>query len=277
MHLAATLRNMGAQSTPETLRRCAAAAEEAGLESIWVVDHIAIPPEDSAGSGGRYVDPLTTLAWLAGCTRRIRLGVGVLVLPYRSPLPTVKQIASLQELSGERVILGAGVGWMAAEFRALAVPRSRRGRIADDVLECLNRCFAADEVSLNGQRLLFKPRPRKPPVLIGGGAPHALRRAARHGDGWLPMALPPRKLAKHMATYRAFCAEEGRAPGPATVMGALPLDDPQAAAETLAAYAEAGAERFVHGGRYADAGEFESRVERLAALHETAKALRPGA
>ena len=273
MHLAATLRNMGPQSTAETLRRCATAAEQAGLESIWVVDHIAIPPEDSEGSGGRYVDPLTTLAWLAGGTGRIRLGVGVLVLPYRPALPTVKQIASLQELSGERLILGAGVGWMAPEFRALAVPRSRRGRITDEVLDCLNRCFGADEVVVNGQRLLFKPRPRKPPVLVGGGPPHALRRAARHGDGWLPMALPPEKLARHMATYREFCAEEGRAPGPATVMGGLPLGDRQAAVDTLAAYAEAGADRFVHGGRYADASEFERRVEPLAVLQEMVQAL----
>ena len=273
MHLGATLRNMGVQSTPKILRRCALAAERAGLESIWVVDHIAIPPEDSEGSGGRYVDPLMALAWLAGATERIRLGVGVLVLPYRSALPTAKQIASLQELSGERLILGAGVGWMPAEFRALGVARQRRGRITDDVLECLNRCFAADEVELNGQRMLFKPRPRKPPVLIGGGPPHALRRAARYGDGWLPMGLAPQKLAKHLATYREFCAEEGRPPGPATVMGGLPLNDREAAADTLAAYAEAGADRFVHGGRYADADEFENRLEPLASLQELAKTL----
>ena len=266
MHLGVTLRNMGEQSTPAVLGECAAFAESAGLESAWVVDHIAIPPEDAEGSGGRYVDPLIALAWLAGATRHIRLGVGVLVLPYRPALPTVKQIASLQELSGERLILGAGVGWMAAEFRALGVRRSARGAITDETLDLLNRCFANEEVSHNGQAFLFKPRPRKPPVLIGGGPPHALQRAARFGDGWLPMALQPEKLAKHMATYRELCTSEGRAPGAATVMGSLPLDDPGAAAATLAAYEDAGAERFVFGGRYASADEFKARTERLAAL-----------
>ena len=266
MHLGVTLRNMGEQSTPAVLRECAAFAESAGLESAWVVDHIAIPPEDAEGSGGRYVDPLIALAWLAGATKRIRLGVGVLVLPYRAALPTVKQIASLQELSGERLVLGAGVGWMAAEFRALGVQRSARGAITDETLDLLNRCFASDDASHNGQRFLFKPRPRKPPVLIGGGPPHALQRAARYGDGWLPMALRPEKLAKHMATYRELCAAQGRTPGAATVMGALPIDDPSAAAEAIAAYEAAGAERFVFGGRYANVDEFKARVERLAAL-----------
>ena len=266
MRLGATVRNMGAQSTPDAMARCAGAAEAAGLESLWVVDHIAIPPDDAEGSDGRYVDPLIALAWLAGATAHIRLGVGVLVLPYRPPLPTVKQLASLQELSGERLIIGAGVGWMRPEFRALGVPRTERGARTDATLELLNQCFATDVVAQHGQRFLFRPRPAKPPVLIGGGPPHALRRAARHGDGWLPMGLPPEKLAKHMGTYRAFCGEVGREPGPATVMGALPLDDPGAAKELLAAYAAAGANRFVHGGRYADVDDFERRVDALAKL-----------
>ena len=266
MRIGVTVRNMGVQSAPATMLQCATLAEQAGLESAWVVDHIAIPPDDAEGSGGRYVEPLTALAWLAGATQRIRLGVGVLVLPYRPALPTAKQIASIQELSGERLILGVGVGWMDAEFRAVGVDRARRGAITDATLDLLNRCFAGDEVTHNGQRFLFKPRPRKPPVLIGGGPPHALRRAARYGNGWLPMGLRPDKLAKHLATYRDFCAAEGREPGPATVMGSLPLDDRHAAADTLAAYADAGADRFVHGSRYDDAAAFGERVDRLARL-----------
>ena len=208
MHLGVTLRNMGEQSTPAVLRECAAFAESAGLESAWVVDHIAIPPEDAEGSGGRYVDPLVTLAWLAGATQRIRLGVGVLVLPYRAALPTVKQIASLQELSGERLVLGAGVGWMAAEFRALGVRRSAHGAVTDETLDLLNRCFASDEASHNGQPFLFKPRPRKPPVLIGGGPPHALQRAARYG----------RRLAADGAAARE--ARQAHGDVPRTLRGA---------------------------------------------------------
>lgn len=266
MQLGATLRNMGPASSPDILQRCAELAEQTALESLWVVDHIAIPPDDAEGSGGRYVDPLATLAWLAGATRRLRLGVGVLVLPYRSALPTVKQVAAIQELSGGRLLLGVGVGWMPAEFRALGVHRNQRGKITDATLDLLNRCFAGDEVEANGQRFLFKPRPPKPPVLVGGGPPHALARAARYGDGWLPMALKPDKLARHLASYRALCEEAGRTPGPATVMGSLPVGDAGASAELLAAYEDAGANRFVHGARYADADEFKRGLDQLHAL-----------
>ena len=95
MKIGVTLRNMGPQSTAATMRAGAARAEALGFESLWITDHIAIPPDDAEGSGGRYTDPLTTLAWLGGTTTRIRLGVGVLILPYRPALPTVKQIATV--------------------------------------------------------------------------------------------------------------------------------------------------------------------------------------
>src|SRR5262245_22865763 len=146
------LRNMGPQSRPATLLACARAAEAAGIDDLWVADHIAIPPDDAVGSGGRYLDPLATLAYLAGATHRIGLGTGVLVLPYRPPLATAKWVATVQELSGGRFNLGVGVGWMEAEFRAAGVDRKRRGAITDTTLEFLNRCFAADEVESNGQR-----------------------------------------------------------------------------------------------------------------------------
>ena len=127
MEIGVTLRNMGPQSTVDTMVAGAQAAEALGFESIWITDHIAIPPDDAEGSGGRYLDPLVSLAFLAGETSSIRLGTGVLILPYRPALPTVKQIATLQELSRERLLLGVGIGWMDAEFRALDVERRRRG------------------------------------------------------------------------------------------------------------------------------------------------------
>ena len=145
MHIGVTIRNMGAPSTAETMAACAMAAEAAGLESIWITDHIAIPPDDAAGSGGRYLETLTTLAWLAAITGRVKLGSGVLILPYRAALPTAKQIATVQELSGNRLLLGVGIGWMEAEFRALGLERRARGRISDETLAFFNACFAADE------------------------------------------------------------------------------------------------------------------------------------
>jgi alkanesulfonate monooxygenase SsuD/methylene tetrahydromethanopterin reductase-like flavin-dependent oxidoreductase (luciferase family) len=152
-----------------------------GFDSVWVVDHIAIPPDDADGSDGRYLDILATLAWLAGITKRVKLGSGVLVLPYRAALPTAKQIATVQELSGNRLIMGMGIGWMDPEFKALGLSRHTRGSVSDETLAFMNDCFASDQVEANGQKLLFKPRPTKPPFLIGGRAPHAIKRAAKYG------------------------------------------------------------------------------------------------
>ncbi|MBY0276926.1 LLM class flavin-dependent oxidoreductase, partial [Candidatus Binatia bacterium] len=196
MQIGVVVRNMGPQSSRETLLACARAVEATTeIADLWVVDHVAIPPDDAEGSDGRYLDPLATLAFLAGATARVGLGTGVLVLPYRPALPTAKWVATIQELSAERLVLGVGVGWMDAEFRALGVERRRRGAIADATLDLLDRCFADDVVEENGQPFLFRPRPERPPLFVGGSPPHAFRRAIAHGGGWLPVGLPPERLA----------------------------------------------------------------------------------
>ena len=270
MQIGISLRNMGDQSTRATMTTCARAAEAAGLESLWVVDHIAIPPDDAEGSGGRYLDPLACLAWLGGITERIRLGVGVLILPYRPALPTAKQIATAQELSGERLLLGVGIGWMDPEFRALGVERHARGRLADATLAFIRDCFEHDEVAANGQPFLFRPRPACPPIYVGGSPPHALKRAARYGDGWLPMGMTPEKLPAARAEYAEHCAAVGREVGEVVVMGGLPLGDTGAAAASLVAFRDAGASRFVLGGRYADADGYRRKVDALTAAMERA-------
>ena len=151
MKLGVMIRNMGPASTRDVVAAAARAADAApGVSAVWVVDHIAIPPDDAEGSGGRYLDPLASLAYLAGITTRVELGVAVLVLPYRPALPTAKWVATIQELSGGRLLLGVGVGWMEAEFRALGVDRKRRGRITDDTLAFLDACFA-DDVACRGR------------------------------------------------------------------------------------------------------------------------------
>ena len=185
MKLGIYLRNMGPQSTRSLIADAARAAEEAGVDDLWVADHLALPPEESEGSDGRYVEALATLAFLAGITERVALAVGVLVVPYRPALLTAKWIASLQELSGERLILGVGVGWLDKEFRALGVDPRRRGAITDATLAFLHDCFAADEVEANGQTFLFRPRPPRPPIVVGGAPPHAISRAcASARGGW---------------------------------------------------------------------------------------------
>jgi probable F420-dependent oxidoreductase len=265
MKLGVTLRNMGPQSTADQVLEGARSAEAAGFESLWITDHIAIPPDDAEGSGGRYLDPLVTLGVIAGATTRIQLGTGVLILPYRPPLPTTKQIATLQELSFHRLLLGVGIGWMDAEFKALGVDRNRRGRDSDELLEFLHRCFDNDVVEAHGQPFLFKPRPPRPPVYVGGRAPHALERAARLGDGWLPMGGDPERLARDLEIYRGLTREHGRPPGAVSVMRALPTDAGESR-ELLDHYEALGVERIICALRYETVEDYRLELDRLAVL-----------
>jgi alkanesulfonate monooxygenase SsuD/methylene tetrahydromethanopterin reductase-like flavin-dependent oxidoreductase (luciferase family) len=244
VELGIAVRSMGPQSRPEVLLACVRAAEDAGLADVWVQDHLAIPPDDAEGSGGRYLDPLTALAWLAGKTERIGLGTGV--------------------LSGGRLRLGVGIGWMDPEFRALGVPRAERGRRSDAALDLLHRAFASDVISENGQPFLFLPRPARPPIYVGGNGEPALRRAARYGDAWFPMGGDPTALAAGRARLVELAAELGR---PAPQIAAFAGFDPRAPERvpgTVGALREAGADRLVAGLRYADADAFARHVAFLA-------------
>ena len=132
MKLGLYLRNMGPQSSAALLLECARTAEAAGVDDLWVADHVAIPPDNAEGSGGRYLDPLATLAYLAGATTRIGLATGVLVLPYRPPLATAKWIATIQELSGGRLLLASdGV----LELTPKRSHRERRGQLAEQLAQ----------------------------------------------------------------------------------------------------------------------------------------------
>jgi probable F420-dependent oxidoreductase len=267
MRLGLFLRNMGPQATRDVLAAAARAADATpAIADLWVADHIAIPPDDAEGSDGRYLDPLATLAFLAGITSRVGLGTGVLVVPYRPPLPTAKWVATVQELSGGRLVLGVGVGWMEPEFRALGVDPRRRGALTDEALRFFDRCFAADVVEANGQPFLFRPRPPRPPVFIGGAPPHAFRRALAHRAGWFPVGLGPDALAAPAADLRARAAAAGLPVPEVAVLTRLPLDDPGAARALVARFADAGATRVVHGARYADAGELRRIVDALGTL-----------
>ncbi len=262
--LGVALRSMGPQSNRQTIVECALAAESLGFDDVWVQDHIAIATDDAEGSGGRYLDPLATLAFLAGATERIGLGTGVLVLPYREALATAKWVATVQELSGERMLLGVGIGWLRSEFNALGLDRAHRGAASDETLAFLNRCFADDEVEAHGQKFLFLPRPKRPPIYVGGAAPHALKRAVRYADGWLPMGADPKQLADPIAQLRDLAQAAGK-PAPAVVlMTGFPLDDPARAAAQVHALAEVGVTHLIHGGRYEDVTAFRRNVESLA-------------
>ena len=264
MKIGVTIRNMGPESTPDMMLKCAVAAEEAGMDSLWITDHIAIPPDDAEGSGGRYVDPLITLAWLAKATSRIYLGTGVLILPYRDALITAKQVASLQELSEERFLLGVGIGWMDAEFQAVGVNRHKRGKISDEVLGLLNQCFGSDVSERYGQEFIFRPRPKKPPIYIGGRAPHALQRAARYGDGWLPMGLQPEEIENYRRSYEQMTSRFDRPRGSIHVMGGLALDYGVKLRTQIESYEAAGVDSYVCAIRYKDVDEYRRKLDSLA-------------
>lgn len=264
MNLGITLRSCGPESTRKLLVECAREAERVGLDDLWIQDHIAIPPDDAEGSGGRYLDPLTTLAYLAACTSKIGLGTGVLNLPYRPPLPTAKALATVQELSEGRLRLGIGVGWMKAEFRALGVPRNRRGRLTDEALDFIRGCFEADEAEANGQAFLFLPRPERPPIFIGGAAPQALQRTVAYGDGWLPMGGDPNKLREPIIRLQELAAHAGRAPMKVKLMTALPLAETDRRLDVVHAFLEVGVTSIVHGARYREFSEFEEAAGHLA-------------
>src|SRR6202040_1170292 len=145
MKFAVAIRNMGPQSSRDTIRACARIAEQAGFDALFVSDHLCIPPDQTEGSGGRYLDVLATLAFIAGATDKIRLGVSVLVVPYRPAVLTAKQVATIQELSGERMILGIGVGWMKPEFEALGAEFRLRGATTDETLAVLHHLWNSED------------------------------------------------------------------------------------------------------------------------------------
>jgi probable F420-dependent oxidoreductase len=266
MKIGINIRVMGPQSSRNTIASVLKQAEAAGVESAWIVDHIAIPPDEAEGSGGRYLDPLTSLAWMAGQTQSILIGTSVLILPYRPKLPTAKAIATIQELSGERLLLGVGIGWMDPEFQALGVDRHRRGRLSDETLAFLHECFDNDIVTANDQRFLFKPRPARPPIYIGGSAPHAIDRALKYGDGWLPMGHLD-KIAPQIRQYHERSEASQGKPGEVVTFATLPEGDVDRAREMISRYSAAGVTRIIIGRTYESAKDWAPTFELLSALN----------
>jgi probable F420-dependent oxidoreductase len=241
------LPHLGRQVDRRKLMSFAQEAERLGVHSAWTSDHICWPAEIQSkypytddGSFAPspdmgWFDPISTLTFVAACTEKIRLGTSVLILPYRQPVQTAKQIASLDVLSEGRVILGVGVGWMAEEAAILGMPWDRRGARADEQLEIFERLFTESEPSFEGefyrfQKVGFEPKPVQSPlpIWVGGSSSAALRRVARFGQGFHAAFQPRDVVAAEWAEVRQACEASGRDPGSLTLSLRIYLDPAQA-------------------------------------------------
>jgi probable F420-dependent oxidoreductase len=242
----------GPLAKPDQVLRLAGKADALGYASIFVTDHVVLPssmarsvyPYSTTGQlpGGAaqdYLEPLAMLGCLARVTRRARLGTSVLVIPYRHPVVAAKMLATIDRISGGRVILGAGVGWLREEFEALgAPPFEERGAVTDEYLQLMRAAWTTDPVTFAGRWASVRavhalPKPLQPggiPVWIGGHTDAALRRAARLGDGWHPIGnrppamLPPGEYAAAVRKLHGWAHEAGRDPKSITLSLRVPME-----------------------------------------------------
>jgi probable F420-dependent oxidoreductase len=224
---------------PEVVTRFARAAEEAGFAAIAFTDHPA-PSDKWLRAGGHHAfDPFAALGFCAAVTRRLLLMTLLLVLPYRNPLVAAKAAATVDVLSGGRLVLGVGSGYLRSEFAALGVDFAERGALFTEAVEAMRGIWAADNFAFAGRHFTAHgqtglPRPVQephPPFWLGGNSPVVRRRVARFGQGWTPLindataaattrtALldTPAALAAAVAEVRELAAEAGRDPGAITV------------------------------------------------------------
>lgn len=201
-----------ASAGADELAAVARAADDAGFFYVGVCDHIAVPSEQIPTMGEEWWDTVATLGWLAGITSRVRLLSHVYVPAYRHPLMVAKAFATLDAISGGRVIMGVGAGHVRGEFELLGLPFERRGALLDESIDALRAAFAEDYPTLPGPvwpAADFGQRPRPvqedgPPIWVGGSSPAALRRAAQRGDGWLPQGpVTPEIIADLQAQREA--------------------------------------------------------------------------
>jgi probable F420-dependent oxidoreductase len=205
--------------SPQYIQTTARMAEDLGFDSVWIPDHIVVPSAVEERYGPVYYDAIAVLAYLAGITSRVRLGTTVLVVPYRHPVVLAKQLASIDQLSNGRLILGVGVGWAEAEFDLLKLPFAERGPRTDEALHLMHELWTQDAPRFEGacytlSDLRFQPKPvQQPvPVWIGGNSRAALSRTAEFATGWHPIDRPPATLQHDLQTLQALCRNRGRTP-----------------------------------------------------------------
>jgi probable F420-dependent oxidoreductase len=231
----------GENTAPEAFARRARAAEAAGFESIWVGDHVALPPDAPDDAYDARLEALVALAYLSAVTERVRLGLGVIILPQRQPVLLAKQLTSIDRLSGGRLTVGFGVGYLEAELAALGSTLAERGARTDESLAALRVLWDEPAPHFEGRFVSFsnviqRPRPAQlphPPITIGGDSPAAVRRA-REAGGWYGWEQTPEQISA-MRERLGPDVEITLTPGPPG-----PIDP-----DAVARYEEAGVARLV--------------------------------
>jgi len=240
----------GPTATRESILKLAREGERLGLHSAMIADHIVFPVESDSAypytvdgkhpGTGDALETFSILGVVAGATEKIRLVTSVLVLPYRNPVLTAKMVASLDIMSGGRLTLGVGVGWLKEEFEALdSRDFERRGAVTDEWIAIFKQLWTKSPASFDGTFYKYtdircEPFPLQkphPPIWVGGHSKAALRRTARHGDGWHPVGaiaaspLPPQEMKAHLQTLKQMTEAEGREFSKLTISYKAPLYD----------------------------------------------------
>jgi probable F420-dependent oxidoreductase len=265
----------------EYLRALARSSEQVGLDSLWVAEHLVLfddyasrypySPDGRVPAGDEIgvLEPFTSLAFLAACTQRIRLGTGICLVPQRNPVYTAKQVANLDVLSGGRVDFGIGVGWLAEEFAATGTPFERRGARCRSYLEVMKRLWC-DPVSEYQDEFYELPACRHypkpvqqphPPLHFGGESEAALRRVADLGQGWYGFNLDPDQLSERLGHLDTLLAERGRSRSQVQITVSPYMSGCDL--EKLERYREAGADRVILLGLAASAGALEATLEEM--------------
>ena len=249
--------NLHTCASPDAAARFGRAAEAAGFESLWVADHVVLPDPPVAGRpmapDMRLLDPIVALTFLAAHTTRILLATGVIILPQRQAVVLAKQLASLDVLSGGRLVFGLGVGWCEPEMRSVGVAFAERGRIADDYLAAMRAVWTQAKPSYRGPYVSFEgvqamPRPLQTPIpiVVGGRTPPAFRRAVTQGHGWYGFGISADETRTFVTALREAERKYSRPAelGPLEISATPPgFEIPDQA--TVEKYAAAGADRLV--------------------------------
>ncbi len=217
---------LGFEASSEGIIQTATKAEELGFDAVFVNDHIIVDGSPRSAAWTNTYDPFVALSFIAANTKHIRLGISVLIVPYRNPIATAKALASLDRMSGGRLICGVGVGWNQAEFEALGVNFHERGARTNEYLRIWQACWAPGAVSFDGRFFSFagmhvSPKPLHqphPPLWVGGASTAALRRAAAFAATWQPTPTPLADLLAGQSALRQVCEQNGRATPPTTRM-----------------------------------------------------------